>query len=81
MAIGRRDARKQPTCCPRCGSNELVPSVYGVPTPELGESARHGEVALGGRCVDDSSPESCCERCEHAWSLDDASPPRPARET
>lgn len=78
MVIGRRGSRERPTRCPRCGGAELVPIVYGLPSPELGERARRGEVALGGCCVGDSSPEFRCTLCDHEWTpRDDVRTTRP----
>lgn len=37
-----------PESCPECGSRQLVPIVYGLPSPELEQRARRQEVALGG---------------------------------
>ncbi len=48
LAVEHRATR--PTC-PRCESLEVVPLVFGLPTPELSEYAETtGKVALGG-CV------------------------------
>ena len=36
--------------CPRCHSDEVVPILYGMPSPEMVEGSKAGRVALGG-CV------------------------------
>ena len=38
------------TPCPRCGSRDVLPIVYGMPGPELIEEFAASRVALG-RCV------------------------------
>ncbi len=38
------------TTCPGCGSEDVLPIVYGMPGPSLTEESLAGRVALGG-CV------------------------------
>ena len=47
--------------CPKCGSEEYIPIVYGRPNAELQEKAERGEVILGGCVV---SPDSNLFRCK-----------------
>ena len=57
---------RQPTVCPCCSSEGVVPVVCGSPSPDLFESAERGEMALGGcersvvssawRCLDCGTP-------------------------
>ncbi|MBI5434146.1 MAG: hypothetical protein HZA52_15035 [Planctomycetes bacterium] len=68
MVIGRRSSNERPTRCPKCGEAEIVRIAYGLPSPELVEEAQRGEVALGGCCIDDDSPEFRCKQCGHEWS-------------
>jgi len=58
--------RKRPTC-PACGSADVLPIEYGLPTPELAEEAKRGEVVLGGCCVTEFDPQWFCKACEHEW--------------
>ena len=39
---------KTATHCPRCGSEDVVPILYGMPTEEAVEASVRGEIALGG---------------------------------
>jgi hypothetical protein len=48
--------------CPRCGSDRVVPVVYGLPDPELFEAADQGRVILGG-CDPLNAPTHACVRC------------------
>lgn len=67
MSTSRR--RSRPTC-PECGSADVVPIVYGLPSPELIEEAKRGEVSLGGCCLTGNDPQWFCKACEHEWRRD-----------
>lgn len=54
-----RSARR----CPRCGSAEAVPILYGMPTGDAFEAAERGEIALGGCVVGEEAPELLCRGC------------------
>lgn len=47
--------RKQ-VVCPRCGSLDTVPIVYGYPMAEAEAEARAGKIALGGCIVMPDQP-------------------------
>ncbi|HLL38440.1 MAG TPA: hypothetical protein VK357_02095 [Rubrobacteraceae bacterium] len=54
--------------CPRCGSQNVVPILYGMPRPEMLEEESHrGEVALGGCVVFPDAPDYTCRNCGHDW--------------
>ena len=53
--------------CPRCGSEQTVPLIYGMPTDEAAEEARRGEVALGGCVVFPDAPDHTCRNCGYEW--------------
>ena len=53
--------------CPKCGSNNTVPIVYGMPPYELFEKEEIHEVILGGCIVHDDSPSWHCKDCENYW--------------
>ena len=53
--------------CPECGSEDVIPIVYGKPGTELIERADKGEVILGGCVISDDSPFNHCNGCEHEW--------------
>jgi hypothetical protein len=56
-----------PTKCPRCHSDEVIPIVYGMPSPDLIEESRAGRVALGGNVVWPEAPEWRCVACGLEW--------------
>jgi hypothetical protein len=49
--------------CPKCGAESPMPILYGLPGPELGESAARGELVLGGCIIRDDNPEWQCRAC------------------
>jgi len=53
--------------CPKCGSKDVIPIVFGYPTVETGETAERCELALGGSCVGDNDPDCACRTCGHQW--------------
>ncbi len=61
-----------PRRCPRCDSDEVVPILYGMPSPEMVEASRRGEMALGGCVVFPEAPNRTCRNCGHEWREDDA---------
>ena len=65
IANVRREPR--PTQCPACGSLKVAPIVYGLPSEELEEEAKRGNVVLGGCLVDEHNPEWACQTCDHSW--------------
>lgn len=56
--------------CPRCGSEDIVPIVYGYPGPELVKESEAGKVRLGGCIVSEDNPTHACKRCGHRWRRD-----------
>lgn len=55
--------------CPRCGSTDVVPILYGFPIAATMQLAERGLVELGGCVIDGASPSSRCRACSHAWRL------------
>jgi hypothetical protein len=53
--------------CPRCGSSDAVPIVYGYPDGDLFEQAQRGEVAIGGCVIMGDDPTHRCRACGHAF--------------
>ena len=51
--------------CPTCGGR-TIRIVYGLPSFETAQAARHGEVHIGGCCVLTDSPRRWCPRCDSA---------------
>ena len=58
---------KSPPKCPSCGSNAVVPIIYGLPGPELMEDAKSGKIEIGGCIVMSSNPTRKCKSCGHSW--------------
>lgn len=52
--------------CPNCGSDRVLPVVYGLPSPELLDMAMQGFVMLGGCSVGLS--DWSCNYCHHEWA-------------
>ena len=53
--------------CPECGSEDVLPIIYGLPAPETEERAQRGEVRLGGCIVEEGSPTLVCTLCGREW--------------
>jgi hypothetical protein len=53
--------------CPRCGSNNAVKIIYGLPSVEALEDADMGEFVLGGCCIPENAPTTFCKTCEYEW--------------
>lgn len=53
--------------CPTCGSRDVIPIMYGLPTDEALQRARRGELTLGGCIVDNQNPVWHCRKCGAAW--------------
>jgi len=43
--------------------------MYGMPGIEMAEADQRGEIALGGCCFDENSPDRKCLRCGHEWHI------------
>jgi hypothetical protein len=59
--------KRKPAPCPRCGSLDVVPILYGYPGPGMMEAAEKGKIALGGGCVGDRDPRKQCKACGEAF--------------
>ena len=49
--------------CAWCGTDVLVPIVYGYPDDELFEAGERGEVEIGGCIVEEDAPTDACHHC------------------
>ena len=58
--------------CPYCGSDRVIPIVYGYPSMETFEEADKGNIKLGGCVVsmDGSDYIAYCKDCDASWSED-----------
>lgn len=72
----KKPRRKDSEPCPRCGSPDIVPIMYGLPGPEMMEAANQGRIALGGCCVGERDPQKQCNACGSQFDL---IPPRVSR--
>lgn len=50
--------------CPACGSEAVVPLVYGLPGRNAAEAAQRGEIELGGCVIGPQAPTLACRSCE-----------------
>ncbi len=62
--------------CPKCGSLDVVPILYGYPLPETMDAAEKGLIELGGCCVAADDPRKHCNACGERF---DRPSPRRAR--
>jgi predicted RNA-binding Zn-ribbon protein involved in translation (DUF1610 family) len=49
--------------CPRCGSQEVVKIVYGMPSNETSEKVKRREVEIGGCLPSPAAPQWACKSC------------------
>ena len=57
--------------CPKCGSDQVIPVLYGLPSKEAMEAGRRGELAFGGCCLPPQWSDMnrwCCKQCQFRWS-------------
>ena len=55
------------TTCPKCGSQDVLPILYGMPSREMTEESIAGKIALGGCVIFSDSPDRLCGNCGHDW--------------
>lgn len=53
--------------CPHCAAQKVVPIAYGLPSTELEDRARRGEINLGGCLVSGDQPTMYCGACHSEW--------------
>jgi hypothetical protein len=53
--------------CPNCKSDDVIEIVYGLPAQETVETAKRGEIFLGGCVIEEGSPNLFCKSCDHNW--------------
>jgi len=61
------ESREKPKC-PRCGSPDVLPIVYGFPGQEMMEAANSGKIRLGGCCISADMPMQQCSLCGSKWN-------------
>jgi ribosomal protein L37AE/L43A len=62
--------------CPNCGSDRVMPIVYGFPSPALLDMAMQRFIAIGGCTVDGSESLWACDTCHHEWGSGAKDPDR-----
>jgi hypothetical protein len=50
--------------CPTCGSRQVIPIVYGLPTPGDHVSSAQGRIELAGCVLPDVAPAWRCRGCQ-----------------
>ncbi|SOC50275.1 hypothetical protein SAMN05660748_3017 [Blastococcus aggregatus] len=53
--------------CPRCGREDSVPLIYGMPNPDDFKEAERGTVVLGGCLMPEEPAAFACRTCELQW--------------
>ncbi len=56
-------AERRPRKCPACGSTDVVPILYGMPTAALCDQAEAGQIVLGGCVLTADDPAWRCSVC------------------
>lgn len=54
--------------CPKCGSNNVINIIYGMPSYELFLESEKGKVRLGGCEIIEGCSEYACKDCNHEWN-------------
>lgn len=55
-------------CCPKCGSKNIIPIVYGYPSYEAMKAEKEGKIKLGGCIVEFYANDKYCNNCGYEWS-------------
>ena len=53
--------------CPECESKEVIPIMYGLPSPEAELEREKGKIILGGCLIFEENPNWHCKNCGHEW--------------
>ena len=58
--------------CPKCKSKNVIPIMYGHPTPEVVEDAEKGNLKLGGcdELIGGGQPDRFCKDCAYEWCVE-----------
>lgn len=58
--------------CPNCKSYNIIPVVYGYPSPEAFDEAENGNIKLGGDeiLIGMCRPDLFCKDCKTEWCVD-----------
>jgi transcription elongation factor Elf1 len=53
--------------CPTCGSDLVVPIVYGFADAGMAMEEDAGRLLIGGCDITDNDPQWACRACESRW--------------
>jgi hypothetical protein len=53
--------------CPSCGSNLVVPIVYGFADAGMATDEEAGRLLIGGCDITDNDPQWGCRACDSRW--------------
>ncbi|AQQ72559.1 hypothetical protein SMSP2_02949 [Limihaloglobus sulfuriphilus] len=53
--------------CPKCGSENVVPIVYGRTTFEMAKQEKAGEIHIGGESIENDGSKWYCNDCGYKW--------------
>lgn len=67
--MSEQHSTKTTPACPACGSEAVIPIIYGMPGMELARAKERGEIALGGCVVSPDMPHWKCRMCEAEFNL------------
>ena len=70
VPINKRKEDDNMIVCPKCGSKNTAPIIYGMPTEELFEESEKNKVILGGCCITECDDDYGCCDCGFEWSKD-----------
>jgi hypothetical protein len=73
VLMTKKQKIKGPEPCPKCGSLDVVPIMYGLPSLEAMDEETRGKIFLGGCVVGDRDPQKHCKACGTEFD------PRPSR--
>ncbi|MCL5035852.1 MAG: hypothetical protein M1269_01930 [Chloroflexi bacterium] len=66
--MAKKGWEKEKPACPKCGSKEVIPILYGYLSKEAWEMEDAGEVEFGGLDLDnDNNPGWHCKKCGNRW--------------
>ncbi|MBP5312370.1 MAG: hypothetical protein J6112_06015 [Clostridia bacterium] len=50
--------------CPKCGSKDIIPILYGMPSYEVLKEVDEGKLKLGGCVISGTEPRYYCQSCK-----------------
>ncbi|MFN8017869.1 MAG: hypothetical protein U0P45_07070 [Acidimicrobiales bacterium] len=54
--------------CPRCGSADTIPIIYGLPSADAWDAQERGEAVLGGCCILPGHATDECRACGRSFT-------------